>query len=126
MEQFRTSDKERKAMEKLANQKLKQASKAIEAINGLNGQNQAIMDEFRELQQYYDESLQFNAEADSMSKGSLWTTIRMMPANKQWIIWTVCLDLWGTCLAVLGMNCFRMSTPFIIISISMSGTYRNR
>lgn len=69
LEQFRTSDKERKAMEKLANQKLKQASKAIEAINGLNGQNQAIMDEFRELQQYYDESLQFNAEADSMSKG---------------------------------------------------------
>lgn len=69
LEQFRTSDKERKAMEKLANQKLKQASKAIEAINGLNGQHQAIIDEFRELQQYYDESLQFNAEADSMSKG---------------------------------------------------------
>ncbi|MGE7827958.1 hypothetical protein [Paenibacillus sp. NPDC093718] len=69
LEQFRTSDKERKAMEKLANQKLKQASKAIEVINGLNGQHQAIMDEFRELQQYYDESLQFNAEADSMSKG---------------------------------------------------------
>lgn len=69
LEQFRTSDKERKAMEKQANQKLKQASKAIEAINGLNGQHQAIMDEFRELQQYYDESLQFNAEADSMSKG---------------------------------------------------------
>ena len=69
LEQFRTSDKERKAMEKQANQKLKQASKVIESINGLNGQHQAIMDEFRELQQYYDESLQFNAEADSMSKG---------------------------------------------------------
>ncbi|MCV4233235.1 hypothetical protein OHJ21_18780 [Virgibacillus sp. LDC1] len=69
LEQFRTSDKERKAMEKQANQKLKQASKVIQAINGLNGQHQAIMDEFRELQQYYDESLQFNAEADSMSKG---------------------------------------------------------
>ncbi|MGE7056583.1 TadE/TadG family type IV pilus assembly protein, partial [Paenibacillus glucanolyticus] len=69
LEQFRTSDKERKAMERQANQKLKQATKVIEVINGLNGQHQAMLDEFRELQQYYDESLQFNAEADSMSKG---------------------------------------------------------
>ncbi|ANA79187.1 hypothetical protein C7121_12585 [Paenibacillus glucanolyticus] len=69
LEQFRTSDKERKAMERQANRKLKQATKVIEVINGLNGQHQAMLDEFRELQQYYDESLQFNAEADSMSKG---------------------------------------------------------
>lgn len=69
LEQLRTSDKERKAMEKQANQKLRQAFKVIESINGLNGQSQAVMDEFRELQLYYDESLQFNAESDSMSKG---------------------------------------------------------
>ncbi|MGG3281858.1 hypothetical protein [Paenibacillus solani] len=69
LEQFRTSDKERKAMEKQAKQKLKEATKVIESLNGLGGNHQAIMDEFRELQQYYDDSLQFNAEADSMNKG---------------------------------------------------------
>lgn len=47
LEQFRTSDKERKAMERQANRKLKQATKVIEVINGLNGQHQAMLDEFR-------------------------------------------------------------------------------
>ena len=108
-------------MEKQANQKLKQASKVIESINGLNGQHQAIMDEFRELQQYYDESLQFNAEADSMSKGKPMDDDPYDAGKQAMDNMDGMFDLWGTCLAVSGMNCFKMNTPFIIISILILG-----
>ncbi|WP_036720299.1 hypothetical protein [Paenibacillus sp. JCM 10914] len=68
LEQFRTSDKERKAMEKQADQQLKQATKVIKAINGMD-QQQAVMDEFRKLQQFYDESMEFNAVQADRNKG---------------------------------------------------------
>lgn len=60
LEQFRSSDKERKDTEKKAQLKLKEATKVIEALSGSNPQNQEILKQFRELQQYYDESISFN------------------------------------------------------------------
>lgn len=69
LEQYRSSDKERKAMEKQANGKLKEASRVISAINGLEGQSQAIQDEFRKLQAYYGDSLQFNQERNDGASG---------------------------------------------------------
>ncbi|MUG68324.1 hypothetical protein GNP94_20305 [Paenibacillus campinasensis] len=63
LDESRAADKERKAAEKLAKQKLNEAANVLSALNGLEGQNE-LMDEFRKLQQYYDESLQFNREPD--------------------------------------------------------------
>lgn len=68
LEENRSADKERKAAEKLAKQKLKEASNVLNAINGMDGQSE-IMDEFRKLQQYYDESLLFNKEQDGAKSG---------------------------------------------------------
>ncbi|KKO51207.1 hypothetical protein XI25_29745 [Paenibacillus sp. DMB20] len=60
LEQFRSSDKERKETEKKAQLKLKEAAKVIEAISGGNQGSSEMMEQFRELQRYYDESLSFN------------------------------------------------------------------
>ncbi|WP_422658098.1 hypothetical protein ACK8P5_20490 [Paenibacillus sp. EC2-1] len=68
LEQFRSSDKERKETEKKAQMKLKEAYKVIDAISGSNTQNQEILDQFRELQRYYDDSVAFNNEQPSVSK----------------------------------------------------------
>lgn len=70
LEQFRSSDKERKETEKKAQMKLKEAYKVIDAISGSNAQNQEILDQFRELQRYYDDSITFNNEQPSVSKGT--------------------------------------------------------
>lgn len=60
LEQFRSSDKERKETEKKAKMKLKEAGKVIDAISGSEGQSNEILRQFRELQRYYDESLALN------------------------------------------------------------------
>ncbi|WP_106766707.1 TadE/TadG family type IV pilus assembly protein [Paenibacillus faecalis] len=60
LEQFRSSDKERKETEKKARMKLKEASKAIDAISRSGGQGSEVMKQFQELQRYYEESLAFN------------------------------------------------------------------
>ncbi|SMF73874.1 hypothetical protein SAMN05661091_1015 [Paenibacillus uliginis N3/975] len=60
LEQFRSSDKERKATEKKAQMKLKEAAKVINAIGGSSQQSNEIQEQFRELQRYYNGSLTFN------------------------------------------------------------------
>lgn len=70
LEQFRSSDKERKETEKKAQMKLKEAYKVIDAISGSNAQNQEILDQFRELQRYYDDSVAFNNDQSSISEGT--------------------------------------------------------
>lgn len=69
LEQFRASDKERKETEKKAKLKLKEAAKVVEAISSVNQGNSEIMEQFRELQRYYDESLDFNSTAGEVPSG---------------------------------------------------------
>ncbi|WP_054956499.1 TadE/TadG family type IV pilus assembly protein [Paenibacillus dakarensis] len=69
LEQFRSSDAERKETEKKAQNQLKEAAKIVEALSGASPKNQEIMDQFRELQRYYDESVAFNNGETGVSEG---------------------------------------------------------
>jgi hypothetical protein len=63
MDTRRGPDKERKEMEKKAKNKLKQAYQVIEMLS--KGTQSA--EQFKELEQYYDESISFNQSASSAS-----------------------------------------------------------
>ncbi|AJS59830.1 TadE/TadG family type IV pilus assembly protein [Paenibacillus sp. IHBB 10380] len=71
LEMNRSSDKERKATEKKAKAKLKDAAKILNSIHELDDKAQAYLEEYRTVQQYYEESLAFNkgTQGDSY-KGS--------------------------------------------------------
>jgi hypothetical protein len=60
LEGNRSSDKERKSIEKKSKAKLKDATKVLSTINRLDEKSQVYMEEYRTLQQYYDESITFN------------------------------------------------------------------
>jgi hypothetical protein len=60
LEGSRSADKERKSIEKKSKAKLKDATKVLSTINRLDEKSQVYMEEYRTLQQYYDESITFN------------------------------------------------------------------
>lgn len=70
LEQSRSSDKERKETEKKAQMKLKEAYKVIDAISKSNPRNQEILDQFRELQRFYEDNIAFNNAQISANEGS--------------------------------------------------------
>ncbi|OAB46160.1 TadE/TadG family type IV pilus assembly protein [Paenibacillus glacialis] len=63
LEENRSSDKERKATEKKAKAKLKDAANILNKINELSDKAGGYMEEYRTLQQYYDESIAFNKQS---------------------------------------------------------------
>ncbi|MWV44404.1 hypothetical protein GRF59_12260 [Paenibacillus sp. HJL G12] len=62
LEQHRASDKERKEKEKQGKAKLKDAANILERINELDKKAKGYMEEYRTLQTYYDESMEFNKQ----------------------------------------------------------------
>ena len=60
VEARRSADGERKQKEKESKAKLKDASKILEAINGLDDKARGHMDVYKTLQGYYDASIAFN------------------------------------------------------------------
>lgn len=67
LEVNRSSDKERKAVEKKSTAKLKDAAQILKSINGLDDKAQAYRKEYRTIQQYYEESLTFNEQTQGNS-----------------------------------------------------------
>ncbi len=63
LEESRSSDEERKATEKKAKAKLKDAANILNKINELSDKAGGYMEEYRTLQQYYDESIAFNKQS---------------------------------------------------------------
>ncbi|OAB48370.1 hypothetical protein PBAT_01660 [Paenibacillus antarcticus] len=72
LEENRSSDKERKEIEKKAKGKLKDATNILNKINELSGKAGSYMEAYRTLQQYYDESMIFNKQSvgDSSYQGA--------------------------------------------------------
>ena len=72
LEENRSSDKERKETEKKAKGKLKDAANILNKINELSDKAGGYMEEYRTLQQYYDESVTFNKQSvgDSSYQGA--------------------------------------------------------
>lgn len=62
LEENRSSDQERKATEKKSKAKLKDAANVLNKINELEDKAKGHMEEYRTLQQYYDESISFNKQ----------------------------------------------------------------
>lgn len=72
LEENRSSDQERKATEKKSKAKLKDAANVLNKINELEEKAKGHMEEYRTLQQYYDESKSFNKQmAGDSYKGAL-------------------------------------------------------
>ncbi|NMO95797.1 hypothetical protein HII30_08445 [Paenibacillus lemnae] len=72
LEQFRTSDHERKETEKKAQIKLKEAAKVMESIRSGDKNYSQALQQFKELQGYYEESLSFNAADSGSPSGKEW------------------------------------------------------
>ncbi|MBO2943711.1 hypothetical protein JJQ72_06935 [Paenibacillus sp. F411] len=72
LEQLRSSDKERKALEGEARGKLKQAERWMAALHG-GKESGEVQAQFKELKRYYDDSLSFNAvAAEEDRRGTEW------------------------------------------------------
>lgn len=67
LEEHRSSDQERKATEKKSKAKLKDAANLLDKINELEDKAKAHIEEYRTLQQYYDESISFNKQTSGDS-----------------------------------------------------------
>lgn len=119
IEAHRTSDRERKQIERQAKAKLNDAMKLLDQIRQLGDSAGAARERYQMLSQYYQDNIQLNSGSDGKPRMRRTHRILMQPEVLQWQRQTIFMPQWAALWRVPETGCSEQNILQCIFRISI-------